>query len=158
MRNKPFRRINAITHWQEFYPIPLFCTITWYNRRTFTPFLLSKRYVVRTSKVLYTQFLYEIPLYVRGKTLAVRGLEEHVWITLIFENHQFHVIYCVTLAFFVLFLKNFWFTIHIVDSWFWRIIDQTYWACGIFRWLPNLQVCRDELIRVELGNLFGSSR
>ncbi len=32
-----------------------------------------------------------------------------------FENHHFHVIYCVTLAF-VLFSKNFRFTIHIVDS------------------------------------------
>ena len=41
-------------------------------------------------------------------TLAARGLEEHVRITYpdFFENHQFHVIYCVTLAY-VLFLKNF---------------------------------------------------
>ena len=62
-------------------------------------------------------------------TLAARGLEEHVWITLI---HQFHVIYCATLAY-VLFPKNFWFTIHVVDSWFWRIIDR---IC----WIPNLQV------------------
>ena len=40
---------------------------TWYNRRTFTLFLLFKRFVVRTSKVLHPQFLYEIPFYVRGK-------------------------------------------------------------------------------------------
>jgi hypothetical protein len=39
---------------------------TWYNRRTFTLFLLSKRFVVCTSKVLYPQFLYEISFYVRG--------------------------------------------------------------------------------------------
>jgi hypothetical protein len=41
-------------------------------------------------------------------TLAARGLEEHVRITYpdFFENHQFHVIYCVSLAY-VLFLKNF---------------------------------------------------
>ena len=39
---------------------------TWYNRRTFTLFLLSKRFEVHTSKVLYPQFLYEIPFYVRG--------------------------------------------------------------------------------------------
>ena len=40
-------------------------------------------------------------------TLAARGLEEHVRITLIFfENHPFHVIYWVTLAY-VLFSKNF---------------------------------------------------
>ena len=35
---------------------------TWYNRRTFTLFLLTERFVVRTSKVLYPQFLYEIPM------------------------------------------------------------------------------------------------
>ena len=75
-----------------------------------------------------------------------------------FENHQF---YCVSLAH-VLFSKNFWFTIHVVDSWFWRIIDQIYLACAIFCWIPNLRVCTDrqtdgrtdELIRV----VFGSSR
>jgi hypothetical protein len=40
-------------------------------------------------------------------TLAAHGLVEHVRITLnFFENHQFHVIYCVTLAY-VLFSKNF---------------------------------------------------
>jgi hypothetical protein len=33
------------------------------------------------------------------KTLAACGLEEHMQITLICENHQFHVIYCVTLAY-----------------------------------------------------------
>ena len=39
-------------------------------------------------------------LFVPWQTLAARGLEEHVRITLIFfENHQFHVIYCVTLAY-----------------------------------------------------------
>jgi len=32
-------------------------------------------------------------------TLAARGLEEHVQITLIFRESSFHVIYCVTLAF-----------------------------------------------------------
>ena len=32
---------------------------------------------------------------------------------------------------------------HIVDSWFWRIIDRICWACAIFRWTPNLQVCTD---------------
>jgi hypothetical protein len=59
-----------------------------------------------------------------------------------FENHQFHVIYCFTLAY-VLFSKNFRFTIHVVDSWFWRMIDRICWACAIFRWIPNLQVCTD---------------
>ena len=58
-----------------------------------------------------------------------------------FKNNQFHVIYCVTLSY-VLFLKNFWFTIH-VDSWFWRIIDRICWACAIFRSIPNLQACTD---------------
>jgi hypothetical protein len=38
----------------------------WYNRRTFTLFFFSKRFVVRTSKVLYLQFLYVIPFCVRG--------------------------------------------------------------------------------------------
>jgi hypothetical protein len=47
------------------YPIPLFYK-NWYNRCTFTLFLLSKRFEVHTSKVLYPQFLYEIPFYVRG--------------------------------------------------------------------------------------------
>jgi hypothetical protein len=32
---------------------------------------------------------------------------------------------------------------HIVDSWFWRIVDRICWACAIFRWTPNLQVCTD---------------
>jgi hypothetical protein len=104
------------------------------------------------------------------QTLAARGLEEHVRITLIFSRISVSCfIYCVTLAY-VLFSKNFWFTIHIVDSWFWRIIDRICWAYAIFRWTPNLQVCTDrqtdrqtdgqtdELIRVGLGNLFGSSR
>ena len=59
-----------------------------------------------------------------------------------FENHKFHVIYCVTLAY-VLFSKNFWFTIHVVDSWFWKIIDRICWAYAIFRWTPNLQACTD---------------
>jgi hypothetical protein len=53
-----------------------------------------------------------------------------------FFRYQFHVIYCVTLAY-VLFLKNFWSTIHIVDSWFWRKFDRICWACAIFRWIPN---------------------
>ena len=55
-------------HWQEFFiPHTPFLYKTWYNRHTFMLFLLSKRFVVRTSKVLYPQFLYEIPFYVRGK-------------------------------------------------------------------------------------------
>ncbi len=41
--------------------------------------------------------------------------------------------YCVTLAY-VLFLKNFWFTIHIVDSWFWRN-TRCAWAGGT--WFAN---------------------
>ena len=72
-------------------------------------------------------------------TLAAHGLEEHsCYYPDFFENHQFHVIYCVTLAY-VLFSKK----IHIVDSWFWRIIDRICWACAIFRWPPNLQACTD---------------
>jgi hypothetical protein len=54
------------------HPIPLFYK-TCYNRHTFTLFLLSKRFVVRTSKVLYPQFLYEIPFYVRGEKEQIRN-------------------------------------------------------------------------------------
>jgi hypothetical protein len=36
-------------------------------------FLLSKRFVVHTSKVLYPQFLYEIPFYVREKNKQEEG-------------------------------------------------------------------------------------
>jgi hypothetical protein len=36
-------------------------------------YLLSKRFVVRTSKVLYPQFLYEIPFYVRGENEQIRN-------------------------------------------------------------------------------------
>ena len=41
-------------------------------------------------------------------TLAAHGLEEHVRITtlIFFENHQFHVVYCVTLAYVLFFSKN----------------------------------------------------
>ncbi len=54
------------------------------------------------------------------------------------NNRQFHVIYWVTLAY-VLFWKNFWFTIHV----FLRIIYRVCWACAIFRPIPNLQACTD---------------
>ena len=61
-------------HRQEFFiPHTPFLYKTWYNRRTFTLFLLSKRFVVRTSKVLYPQFLYEIPFYVRGENEQIRN-------------------------------------------------------------------------------------
>jgi hypothetical protein len=60
-------RHKGHNHRQEFFiPHTPFWYKTWYNRRTFTLFLLSKRFVMRTSKVLYLQFLYVIPLYVRG--------------------------------------------------------------------------------------------
>ena len=73
-----------------------------------------------------------------------------------FENHQFHVIYCVTLAYVL-----FWGEFLILNSRGFlilrRIIDWICWACAIFWSIPNLQVCSDgqtdELIRVELGNL-----
>ncbi len=59
-------------HRQElFIPHTPFLYKTWYSRRIFTLFLLSKRFVVHTSKVLYPQFLYEIPFYVRGKNKQI---------------------------------------------------------------------------------------
>ena len=61
-------------HRQEFFiPHTPFLYKTWYSRRTFTLFFLSKRFVVRTSKVLYPWFLYEIPFYVRGKNKQEEG-------------------------------------------------------------------------------------
>ena len=36
-------------------------------------FLLSKRFVVQTSKVLYLHFLYVIPFYVRGGNEQIRN-------------------------------------------------------------------------------------
>ncbi len=40
-------------------------------------------------------------------TLAAHGLVEHMQITLIFcKNHQFHVIYCVTITY-VLYFEEF---------------------------------------------------
>ncbi len=59
------RRSSVHRHKQEiFIPHTPFLYKTWYNRRTFTLFLLTESFVVRTSKVLYPQFLYEIPFYV----------------------------------------------------------------------------------------------
>jgi hypothetical protein len=48
------------------------------------------------------------------------------------ENHQFHVIYCVTLAYVTFFEELF--LIHDSRGFIiLRIIDQIWWACAIFR-------------------------
>jgi hypothetical protein len=48
------------------------------------------------------------PASLRGKTLAARGLEEHIYASFpdFCDNRPFYVIYCDTLAY-VLFSKNF---------------------------------------------------
>ncbi len=53
------------------------------------------------------------PLHTQTQTLAARGLEEHVQVSLIFAIRQFHVIYCFTLVYVLDFEE---FRIHDMDS------------------------------------------
>ncbi len=50
-------------------------------------------------------------------TLAARGLEEHMWITLIFARIISFILFTVLLSLMYFILENVWFSIHI-DSWF----------------------------------------
>ena len=90
-------------------------------------------------------------------TLAARGLEEHVQITLIFRESSFHVIYCVTLAF----MYFFWRISDSRFSWIHDFKELLTKSIGPVPFSAEYLICRDvwtdELIRVELGNLIGSS-
>jgi hypothetical protein len=71
-------------------------------------FLAIKRCQRTKSKKVIKRSRSSLKSWAHIAPIAVKLLNEHVQITLIFlfENHQFHIIYCVTLAY-VLFLKIF---------------------------------------------------
>ena len=97
----------------------------------------------------YVQFVPLPPKEMRHKHLLCVGWRNICDLPGFCKNHQFHGIYCVTLAY-----ELYWeeFLIH-NSGWF----DQICWACAIFRWIPNLQASTDsrtdKLIWVGLGTL-----
>ena len=74
--------------------------------------------------------------------LAARGLEEHVWVSLIFVIIVSFMLFTLLALVYVLYFEEFLIHNH-VDSWFWRIIDRICWVCAIFSSIPNLQACTD---------------